>query len=69
MQDTRSFPCEGFYCQECGVVKTLMSLAKYYYTATHLFTQKAHHKLIIFQILISHINTVIIIKLCQTKQH
>jgi len=51
------------------VVKVFRSLAKYYYNATYLFTLKAHHNPITFQILINYINAIIIVKLSQINQH
>jgi len=46
-----------------------MSLDKYCYNTTYLFTPKAHHKPVIFQILINHINTIAAMKSCRINQH
>jgi len=45
--------------------QNIYELAKYYYNTTYLVALKADHNLIISQILINHINTNIVMKLCQ----
>jgi len=47
------------------VIKIFMSLAKYCYNTTYLFTWKAHHKFhnpVIFRMLINNTNTIIVMK-------
>jgi len=42
-------------------IKIFISSAKYYYNTTYLFTLKALHNPIMFQILTNHVNAIIII--------
>ena len=70
MQDIRFVPMNDFTTTKCvKLIKIFMNLAKYYYNTTYLFTPKAHdHKRTVFQILVNHINIIIVMKLCQIQQ-
>ena len=67
-QDVKSVPYERLNtkCLRVPVTKIFTSLAKkyYYYNTTYLFSLKAHRNPIIFQILVNHINIIIVMKLC-----
>jgi len=69
MEDMQSVPyTKGCFTKCLRVINVFMILAKYCYNTTYLFTVKAYRNPIIFQILISHNNTIIVMKLCQMKQ-